>query len=288
MPDGTTNQEHQNPIYRPGTATPNYIYVRVRNRGCQPSTSVNVRLFWAKASTGLGWPNPWTGGITTGGALMGNEAGTPVATGTIAGGSSTIVQFAWNPPNPADYMAAFGDDKGHFCLLAAIEPLSTSPMDLNTMVQNNKTIAWKNVQVAGAGGGREASTLLANYNENRNRFALSFNEVPRELSPFNDGEVYVQLPKRVYRDWLANGSQGRNISIADKNTGLIRLENSKAIISNITLAYRQTESLQLYFRTNDKRRQRGASCYFIDIKQYYDEVADNNFTGGQRVWIKTY
>ncbi len=52
---------HENPEYRdPKYSTPNYVYVRVRNRGTAASTGTErLRLYWAKASTGLGWPTQW-------------------------------------------------------------------------------------------------------------------------------------------------------------------------------------------------------------------------------------
>lgn len=52
---------HQNPEYRdPKYSTPNYVYVRVRNRGTSASTGAErLKLYWAKASTGLGWPTQW-------------------------------------------------------------------------------------------------------------------------------------------------------------------------------------------------------------------------------------
>ena len=46
---------HQNPEYRdPKGSHPNYIYVRVRNRGSTTSSGTErLRVYWAKASTGL-------------------------------------------------------------------------------------------------------------------------------------------------------------------------------------------------------------------------------------------
>lgn len=52
---------HQNGEYRdPKSSRPNYIYVRVRNRGSTASTGTErLRVYWAKASTGLAWPTHW-------------------------------------------------------------------------------------------------------------------------------------------------------------------------------------------------------------------------------------
>ncbi len=52
---------HQNPEYRdPKFTVPNYVYVRVRNRGNTASSGTErLRVYWAKASTGLAWPAQW-------------------------------------------------------------------------------------------------------------------------------------------------------------------------------------------------------------------------------------
>ncbi|HEX7151232.1 MAG TPA: tyrosinase family protein [Thermoanaerobaculia bacterium] len=52
---------HQSPEYRdPKYSTPNYVYIRVRNRGNVASTgNERLRVYWAKASTGLNWPSQW-------------------------------------------------------------------------------------------------------------------------------------------------------------------------------------------------------------------------------------
>ena len=52
---------HQNPVYRdPLQSTPNYVYVQVRNYSQTASTGKErLRVYWAKASTGLSWPTQW-------------------------------------------------------------------------------------------------------------------------------------------------------------------------------------------------------------------------------------
>lgn len=56
-----TPAAHENPEYRdPKYSVPNYVYVRVRNRGNAASTgNERLKLYWAKASTGLNWPAQW-------------------------------------------------------------------------------------------------------------------------------------------------------------------------------------------------------------------------------------
>jgi len=68
---------------------PNYVYVRVRNRGTQAAADVAVKLFQSDPASGLGWPGAWT------------PAATPqlAAGGAIASGGQTVVgPFAWSPP----------------------------------------------------------------------------------------------------------------------------------------------------------------------------------------------
>ena len=82
LPDGGT--AHEPPL----ADFPNYVYVRVRNRGTQAATDVDVKLFEAEPASGLNWPSAWT------------PAATPqlAATGPITTGGQTVVgPFTWTP-----------------------------------------------------------------------------------------------------------------------------------------------------------------------------------------------
>ncbi len=56
-----TPQPHQNPEFsNPRFSTPNYVYVRVRNRGPNATPAgARLKLYWAKAAGGLSWPTQW-------------------------------------------------------------------------------------------------------------------------------------------------------------------------------------------------------------------------------------
>jgi len=105
----------------------------------------------------LSWPDPWNGGVffdpPTNTMLMGGVIGT-VTIPVIAIGASNILEFAWNPPDPAVY-GVFGADQNHFCLLARVTTSGTAPFgmtfpetsDLYGNVQKNNHVVWKNIEV---------------------------------------------------------------------------------------------------------------------------------------------
>ncbi len=215
--DGIADQTHQNAEYRPAGSGSNFVYVRVRNSSCATSASGTLKLYWAKASSGLSWPAPWDGSVTSP-ALMGDSIGTqPV---TVAGGGSVIVTFPWSPPNPADY-ASFGADSTHFCLLARIETSATAPFgmtsaetsDLWANVKNNNNIAWKNISVVDEqpGGGRMESMLVGAV-ENVERTRLVFvSRDPKGRSVFDWGRVLVRLDKSLRDAWERGGGETSGI-----------------------------------------------------------------------------
>ncbi len=135
---------HQNPEYK--LSGNNYIYVRIRNTGCQTVSAgeVKLRVYWSKYSAGSWtWPANWT-------TLPSGQEITvaPISVPTLAPGAQWVAEVPWVVPNPALYPL----DPNHFCLLARLESL-VDPMavaeglNVYTNVQNNNNIAWKNVMV---------------------------------------------------------------------------------------------------------------------------------------------
>jgi hypothetical protein len=169
---GAACTSHQNPI----GSNPNFVRVQITNRGSLPSTGSEIlRVYWAKASMSLDWPNAWSPGAPffCGTQPKGGTVGSAAIPAGVPPGGTTIVTLNWIPPDPSNY-ACFGTDKSHFCLLARIETASTTPFgmtfpettDLYNNVKNNNNIAWRNVSIidlnpSGAGrlSGATSSTI---------------------------------------------------------------------------------------------------------------------------------
>ncbi|QMU29981.1 M4 family metallopeptidase [Adhaeribacter radiodurans] len=292
--DGLTNQVHQNPEYRdPALGVPNYVYVRVRNRSCTSSGSGNVNLYWAKASTGLSWPSPWTGAVM-GGLQMGSPIAT-LPTGTIAASGETILEFPWYPPNPADYSGAYGLDFSHFCLLSRIETSTTAPFgmtfpentDLNLNVKKNNNIAWKNITVVdeAAGDGLTAAVAIGNYLEQeRLRTKLVFSIPKEEKLPFTAiGVVRISLGEKLFKKWLEGDRVGEGIKV--NNRGEIYLSEPTAWIGNIILSPQEVYGIKVLFDVKEKLL--NDSIFHFDVTQYRTDNQRDSLVGGERFEINT-
>jgi hypothetical protein len=63
---------NENPEYRdPKYSVPNYVYVRIHNASSAPSAGTErLRIYWAKASTGLSWPTQWGAAVDFNGGIL--------------------------------------------------------------------------------------------------------------------------------------------------------------------------------------------------------------------------
>jgi hypothetical protein len=282
--DGLANQDHQNPEYG---STMTSVHVRVRNRACTGSQSGTVRLYWAKASTGLSWPAPWDGSVATP-ALMGGIIGSqPVS---VAAGDDEILAFPWSPPNPADY-ASFGADAGHFCLLARIEtgPAPgfgmTSPEtgNLYANVQNNNNIVWKNITIVDEvdEGGRTSAALIGTFDKERQKVRLEFT-VPKDerVSIFDWGQVWCEPTRELQRILKRSDATFERMTEIDKGTW--RIDGPGASIGPLDLRPGELGTIRMRF-VPTAATPLGVRALALDIRQ----VADGGLVGGQRFVVKT-
>ena len=287
--DGFTNQEHENPVFR-STGEPNFVYVRIRNRGCATASSANVRLYWAKASTGLSWPAPWDGSVTSP-ALMGDEIDMQ-PTGSVEGSGFTILEFSWNPPNPADY-ASFGADRAHFCLLSRIENAATAPFgmtfpegsNLSENVRSNNNVVWKNVTIAeeAGGGSREAVTTVSNFDDRLKQAALGFARPDSgEASIFTWGRVILNLGPGLYERWSEGDRQGEGVE--DLGDNEIEVFGPGSFLANLPLEPGDVFAVTLRFEP--RNRKPFSEVYQLDLLQYDGVPIADSLVGAQRFILK--
>jgi len=93
------------------------LRLRARPHRSSATQQRHPQALLGKSIDRLAWPAPWDGRSQAGadGGLIGS-----LPTGAIPGRGSAVFEFAWSPPNPANY-SSFGGDQNHFCLLARIE-----------------------------------------------------------------------------------------------------------------------------------------------------------------------
>ena len=290
--DGLVNQEHQNPEYRAPGGSPNYVYVRVRNRACTGAGSGDVKLYWAKASSGLSWPTPWDGSVTMP-ALMGNPIGSK-PTGSVSAGGFTVLEFPWNPPNPADY-GAFGADRSHFCLLSRIETSATPPfgmtfpetMSLGDNVRNNNNIVWKNITVVDEvpGIGIAGWVGVDNYTPDPMIAKLVFRvpkDEPSRPSVFDWGQVYVDLGPELFRRWDSGGRAGSGVSSTGGTELLVRM--SGATVENIPMSPGEVFTVRVRFVPGQSALVPGVLK--MSLEHYAKAHGAETLVGGQTFVLK--
>lgn len=299
--DGFANpHQHQNPEYRDSILypyNPNYIYVKVRNRGgCLGSGQLKV--YWAKASTGLNWPTQWIN-YFVGPVLSGNLIHTsqPIIS-NLAPGDSTIFEIPWFPPNPSDF-SSYGADSSHFCLLARIE---TSPIyphgmtypeiaPIGANVKNNNGIVWKNITVVDnftGPNGPMATGWVTIRNVERETAEIKL----RFLTPKKDhnnpflkyGKIYVHLGDRLLERWREGGMKGEGIRY-DGERG-IEVQKLDAFIDGMKLDPEELHTIKFGFDLENQPAE-GKDQFTLQVEQYTGGREGMQLTGGENFELNT-
>jgi hypothetical protein len=254
-PAGDPAHLHQNPEFRdPALQVPNYIYVEVRNRGAEPASGT-LHVYWAKASTGLYWPQSWINAHCCGNQLCGDAIPETVTITNLQPGATEIVRVPWYPPDPALFTGGGScgppAEAGHFCLLARLETSSSPTMGMafveeqstgqNTIANNN--VVWKNVTVVDLqqGANKTQWTLVQNPTRRAMNVTLAF-AVPREelaSSILNGADVEITLSPNLMKQWIAGRRAAAGVTVRG-NT--IRMAATRAELRNLVLQPGQTES----------------------------------------------
>ncbi|WP_131459789.1 hypothetical protein [Aequorivita vladivostokensis] len=286
--DGMVIQEHQNPIYYP--SSPNYVYVKVRNKGCSPSSGNDqLKLYWAKANTALDWPISWNGGVVIGGIPMGGPLGT-LTIPPIASGQESILEFEWYVPNPADYSS--NPNPWHFCLLARIES-SNDPMTypegtfITDNVKNNNNIAWKNTTVIRINPDSPSIGAVIGVSNPTNvakNYSLELLASPNEPGKpiYQEAEIGIEMDDILYDAWERGTGSGTNFLTTANNHKLIATGNN-VVIDNIALEANGYGTAYITF--NFLTAQLTGKQYYV-YQVIQRDKATNKVIGGETFEIK--
>jgi hypothetical protein len=169
--DGFSTDVHEDANYDPVNKP--YIYVRVRNRGCSPSSGADeLKLYWSKSNSNFAYPSYWNGTtFLTNAAMNSVVSGNMVGTKTIpvlGPGESITIRMEWTAlPDPDDYVGAGNNGDHHFCLLSRIEsvddPIPATGPSIGSYVVNHNNIAWKNIAFHNDGITNPISSVDAIY-----------------------------------------------------------------------------------------------------------------------------
>lgn len=288
-----SSNEHQNPEYDP--QNPNYVYVRVRNRGCSASTgNEQLRLYWSKAATSLSWDYHWNSNNTfPNNALVGGEIGT-INLPAIASNEEVVVALPWNNlPNPADY-SSINQEPWHFCLLSRIisndDPMAyseTSVLGYNVRFNNN--IAQKNVTIVDFEPNTVGSPIggvvaVGNFYDEPLATTLEFiaenNEIGKKI--FEESEVSIKLDSILQAAWVKGGSQGTNIEVR-RDKIIVTGDNAK--LENIKLSEGEVGTLNLTFNFLTKEITSKEEYSYHIVQQ---ETQTGDVIGGETFKIRKY
>ncbi len=245
--------EHQNPEYDPDD--PNYVYVRVTNKSCVPSTgngNDKLILYWSKANTSLTWPLHWEGSLYEQGVLMGEPIDT-LDIPALQPGEETILVYEWNVPNPQDYVG-MNSNPWHFCLLARIEsvddPIGPDITFLSDYVLENNNAAWKNTTVVDVQPNRPIGGVIAVGNPFHNPKSFNLEFIPQADEPgtpiFKEAEVKIDMEPVLYKAWN-DGGKSMNDLRKGKEDNIKIVTGENAVLKNIKFDANETGTMYLSF-----------------------------------------
>lgn len=278
QPDGFTNQQHEDLEYIDDN-TPVYVYVKVRNIGCDTSTgSDDLKLYWAKGGIGQQtWPDVWTGMNNSSNSLdIGNQIGSQTIP-AVDSGNEKILEFQWQPKNPDVYEnAGFTSKPWMFCFLSRIES-TDDPMTFTevsnpaTNTRNNNNIVYKNTTTINLSGSDLIGSISAgNFNlEQPVSSDINFFTNQGNLI-WEEAEIRVRLDESLWEAWQNSGANSTDVRILNSSERIIYLNGNNSSLNDIN--FDPNEWGVLTPRINFLIREVTDETYTLNVSQTLSET----------------
>ncbi len=229
---------YQNPVYNP--LGQSYVYVRIRNTGCQRVNAgeVILHVYWSHYSTSAStWPTDWIGGVN------GDEITlVPVAVPALDPGRQWVAEIPWTVPNPENYPNA----PARYCLLArlvsAVDPMAVvEGSDVLTNVKNNNNLVWRNVDVVPADPYNCTPTppcdklYIAQVHGDATYDKIRFDYGYNDQYDYNPVYVEVDLGQDLYNVWRDGGYESYGIDNGQTDDYKVSITRPGAYLGNLQL-----------------------------------------------------
>jgi hypothetical protein len=255
---------------------PAVVYVRVTNKGLgdYPATGTDVvKVFWAKASSGLGWPGPWDGTFP----MLGAPVAPAFPIGAVPAGQELVLPVPWqSPPDPSRYP---GND-GHFCLLAVVTKAAGDPFDgfsgtnLNLNVLTLSHVAWRNIHIDPGVHADLGEMVIANPHSFEIHVEVAFQGLDEHGDPVDqDGDLITLIPRRHALERLHD----LGTSLTEVGGGRFRLAEPTRGIASLGLAAEE----QLPFALEVAAQEAPTAVAAVRATQYALERGERVPVGGQ-------
>jgi serine protease len=242
--------------------TPNYVYVRVRNKSCvssqttdpEGSTNEVVNLYMSRPSASAGDENP-----TSRMNPLSNDNYILVGSRTVpqlAVGGEVILKFPWTAP--ISWVPAGGHLVNVNLLAKIISP--NDPMAVpetastyNNIIKNNNIAGKNNIAInydylSDNGGHFPEKVVVSNPFDDVRSFKLELVKEDTETGKpiYDEAEVGVKMDEVLYAAWTRGGKVEQNLAeTVDVKKQIV--EDNHVLIDNIVLNAHEQGSVELNF-----------------------------------------
>jgi len=251
QPDGFLYKESED-LHFVDSNTPVYVYVRVTNDSCHPSSGTEqLELYWAKGGLQQTWPVVWDGSSNpvsapdgSGGSFsIGNQVGVQTLP-VINTGKYEILEFQWFPEDPDSYENAGFDKPWMFCFLSRIvtpdDPMTFAEgSNAATNTRNNNNIAYHNATVINVNQTNNQGSIVVGNIGNENTINTDiefFTNMQDDNNLWLDAEVRVELNEDLWTLWQDSGAQSDYIRVLDPTQRQIMVMSNHASLNDIEMA----------------------------------------------------
>ena len=231
--DNTINHLHNNPKF----GVQNIVYVTVRSRGCvKIEDNANLSVYWAKASTGLSWPEGWDGSNPVNGFPVSGMVGTyNLAPLNLLSGQEIDIPIVWTTiPDPNNFP---GLENQHYCLLARIEstedpihnPTASNP---NFIAKQENNVIWRNITIYPKmnlqpdTGTIFIKDFASSALPGNNCLQVLDSDISHYGSVLDCAELFINLREPLKSLWISGGMQG---------TGYVLLEDGRIKVDSLPM-----------------------------------------------------